>query len=261
MSIAIVVLTYNRVHLLRQCVENTLGRVSEATKEIVIWNNGSIDGTRAYLDELEDPRIRVIHHHRNIGQSAYKPAFALTSSDYLVELDDDIIEAPQGWDETLLEAIRSLPKCGFLAANLVNNPHDVTARIMYGPSANQYRIVEEEGVRLKLGPTGGGCAMTPRRVYDEAGGFRQNRRSVFWQEEAAYIRDIAKLGYEKAILNDLEVLHAGGENYSEQVPEKLEFWKARQRRLDNRRRIKRVLLRLPLVRRLNERFRWFRVPG
>ncbi len=261
MSIAIVVLTYNRVHLLRQCVENTLGRVSNATKEIVIWDNASTDGTRAYLDQLEDPGIRVVHHHRNIGQSGYEPAFAPTISEYLVELDDDVIEAPQGWDETLLEGIRRLPKCGFLAANLVNNPHDVTARIMYGPSANHYRIVEEDGVRLKLGPTGGWCAMTPRRIYDEVGGFRQNHRSVFWLEDAAYIEDIQRLGYEAAILNDLEVLHAGGDHYSEPAPEKLEFWKARQRRLDNRRRIKRMLLRLPLVRRLNERFRWFRVPG
>jgi GT2 family glycosyltransferase len=261
MSIAIVVLTYNRVHLLRECVENTLGRVSDATKEIVIWNNGSTDGTQAYLDELEDPRIRVVHHHRNIGQSGYKPAFGPTTSEYLVELDDDVIEAPQGWDETLLGAIRRLPKCGFLAANLVNNPHDVTAQIMYGPSANLYRIVEKEGVRLKLGPTGGWCAMTPRQVYDEVGGFRKNRKSVFWQEEAAYIRDIQKLGYEPAILNDLEVLHAGGDHYSEQVPEKLEFWKARQRRLDNRRRVKRLLLRLPLVHQLNARFRWFTVPA
>lgn len=260
MSIAVVVLTYNRVNLLRQCVENTLGRASEATREIVIWNNGSTDGTRAYLDELDHARIRVVHHPRNIGQSGYKSAFALTTSDYLVELDDDIIEAPQRWDETLLEAIRRLPKCGFLAANLVNNPYDVTARIMYGPAADLYRIVEVEGLRLKLGPTGGGCAMTPRRVYDEVGGFRENRKSIFWQEEAAYIRDIQKHGYEPAILNDLEVLHAGGEHYAEQAPEKLEFWQSYQRRLDNRRRIKRLLLRLPLVRRLNERFHWFTVP-
>ena len=261
MSIAIVVLTYNRVHLLRQCVDNTLGRASEATKEIVIWNNGSTDGTQTYLDELHDPRLRVVHHPRNIGQSGYKPAFELTTSEYLVELDDDIIEAPHGWDQTLMDAIRRLPRCGFLAANLVNNPHDVTARIMYGAAADLYRVTEVEGVRLKLGPTGGGCAMTPRRVYDEVGGFRQNRRSTFWQEEAAYIRDIQKRGYEPAILNDLEVLHAGGEYYAKEAPEKVEFWKAYQRRLDNRRRIKRVLLRLPLVRRLNERFHWFRVPG
>jgi GT2 family glycosyltransferase len=261
MSIAIVVLTYNRVHLLRQCVENTLGRVSQETREIVIWNNGSTDGTRAYLDGLDEPRTRVVHHPRNIGQSGYKPAFESTVSDYLVELDDDIIEAPQGWDETLLEAIQKLPKYGFLAANLVNNPHDVTARIMYGPAADRYRIVEVEGVRLKLGPTGGGCAMTPRRVYDEAGGFRQNRKSVFWQEEAAYIKDIQKVGYEPAILNDLEVLHAGGEYYAPRSPEKVEYWKAYRRRMENKRRAKRVLLRLPMVRRLNDRFRWFTVPG
>jgi GT2 family glycosyltransferase len=49
-DIAVVVLTHSRVHLLRKCVENVLGRTSPATREIVIWNNASTDGTREYLD-------------------------------------------------------------------------------------------------------------------------------------------------------------------------------------------------------------------
>ena len=46
----------------------------------------------------------------------------------MIELDDDIIEAPAEWDGTLLDAFRRLPKIGFLAANLVDNPHDTTLR-------------------------------------------------------------------------------------------------------------------------------------
>ena len=55
-----VVLTHNRVHLLRKNVENVLLRTSPATREIVIWNNASTDGTGEYLDSLDDPRIRVV---------------------------------------------------------------------------------------------------------------------------------------------------------------------------------------------------------
>jgi glycosyl transferase family 2 len=69
-SIAIVALTYNRVHLLRQCVKNVLLRTSKATREIIIWNNASTDATAEYLDSLADPRIKFVHHHENIGQSA-----------------------------------------------------------------------------------------------------------------------------------------------------------------------------------------------
>ena len=49
-GIAVVVLTHNRVHLLQKCVENVLLRTSEATREIVIWDNASPDGTPEYLE-------------------------------------------------------------------------------------------------------------------------------------------------------------------------------------------------------------------
>ena len=110
MGVAIVVLTYDRVHLLKQCVEYVIGRTSPLTEEIVIWNNDSSDGTRAYLDTLADPRIRVVHHEANIGPSAYDRAFRNTTADYLVELDDDMIDAPDHWDETLVKAFLQLPE-------------------------------------------------------------------------------------------------------------------------------------------------------
>ena len=69
-GIAIVVLTHNRVDLLRKCIENVLLRTSDATREIVIWNNGSTDGTREYLDTIDDPRFRVVHSDRNVGFNA-----------------------------------------------------------------------------------------------------------------------------------------------------------------------------------------------
>src|SRR5262249_30677372 len=170
--ISIVVLTYNRLHLLQRCVDNVLLRTSSETQEILIWNNDSDDGTRAYLDGLTDPRFVVVHNERNIGQNAYAKAIRMTSGEYLIELDDDTIDAPLHWDDRLLGAYRRLPTIGFLAANLVDNEHDVTARIMYGQSAHLYRYVEENGVRLKVGPTGGGCSMTSRDLYDRVGGFR-----------------------------------------------------------------------------------------
>lgn len=262
MSIAIVVLTHSRVHLFQQCVENVLGRTSELTREIVLVDNGSTDGTSAYLDGLTDPRIRVIRNDENVGQNAYRPAFATTSSDYLIEVDDDVIDAPAEWDRTMFEAFRRLPTCGYLAANLANNPHDATAKIMYGPSASAYRIEERNGVRLKVGGAiGGWCAMTSREIYDRAGGFRQNPKYVFWLEDAAFINQVKQLGYEAVILDDLEVVHAGGDYYSERAPEKQRYWDDHHRSARRKRRIKQLLVRIPFVGRLNKRFRLFVPPS
>src|SRR5262249_39274156 len=108
-GIAIVVLTHNRVHLLQKCVEDVLLRTSEATREIVIWDNPSPDATGEYLRSLDDPRIRVVLNEENIGQNAYARAFKLTTAPYFIELDDDVVSAPAGWDAMMLDAFKRLP--------------------------------------------------------------------------------------------------------------------------------------------------------
>ena len=90
--IAIVVLTHDRVDLLRRCVENVLLRTSDLTTEIVIWDNASSDGTRGYLDGLADARVRVVHHPENLAVNALPRAIRLTTAPYIVELDDDVVE-------------------------------------------------------------------------------------------------------------------------------------------------------------------------
>jgi GT2 family glycosyltransferase len=260
-GIAVVVLTYNRVHLLRKCVENVLLRASPQTREIVIWNNGSTDDTRSYLESLADSRIRAIHSEKNVGQNGYARAFRETTSPYLVELDDDVVDAPHGWDQMLRDALRRLPSIGFLAADLEDDPHDVAAHHRYRVRPDAYSKVEMNGVQLLVGPAGGGCAMTTRHVYELVGGFAENDKHVFWLEDEDYIKRIGRAGYEPAVLADLKVHHTGGPYYSTLTPEKQEYWQHRGRRKARRAAVKRVLFRLPLFRRLNRRFGWVAEPA
>ncbi len=257
--IAIVVLTHNRVHLLRKCVENVLRSTSAATKEIVIWNNGSSDGTRAYLDALDDPRLTIVQNQVNIGQNAYARAFEMTSSEYLVELDDDVVHAPPHWDAILLDAFRRLPKIGFLAADLEDDPYDLATHCRY--RIYEYNATEVNGVRLLVGPTGGACAITSRAVYRRAGGFRQHKKRVFWLEDKEYVATIKRLGFEAAVLADLKVHHTGGAHYGATSPEKTEYWRRSAAMRARRTAIKRLLLRVPFVRRLNAHFDWFVAPA
>jgi GT2 family glycosyltransferase len=260
--IAVVVVTHNRLHLLQRCVDDVLGRTSEATREIVLWNNASDDGTREYLDALEDPRLRIVHHPENIGTNAYAPAFAMTTQDYLVELDDDVVEAPGGWDAQMLDAFRRIPKMGYLSANLVDDPNDSASQyIKYlREERNAYTRREVEGIAILEGPTGGGCTMTSRELYERVGGFRQNTKLVFWHEDAAYVRDIHRLGYGSAMLEDLRVWHAGSPYYSEPSRAKIAFHEHRKRTEARKNVVKRAILAVPFLSSLNERHRWFEPP-
>jgi hypothetical protein len=177
-GIAIVVLTHNRDHLIAKCVENVLLRTSAATREIVIWDNASTDGTAEYLASIADPRVRVIRSEENVGQNGYARAFRETTSPYLVELDDDVVDAPAEWDKMLLDAYVRLPDVGFLAADLEDDPHDQASRVRHHERPHEYTLVEDHGVRLLRGPAGGGCAMTSRGLKERAGGVTSRRSAT-----------------------------------------------------------------------------------
>ena len=120
----------------------------------------------------------------------------MTSSPYIVEVDDDVIEAPHHWDRTLLEAFRKIPKIGYLVADLKEDPNDSAYRYLkyVKEKGNVYTSKEVGGVRILEGPTGSGCAMTSREVYDRVGGFGRHKKLVFWHEDAAYVQAVRKTG-------------------------------------------------------------------
>ncbi len=259
-GIAILVLTHNRVHLLEKCVENVLRRTSEHTTEIVIWDNGSTDGTPEYLASIDDPRFKVVRSETNVGHNGYARGFRHTTAPYLVELDDDMVDAPHGWDATLLDAFKRLPDVGFLAADLVNDPHDEASHYRYVINAHEYELVEEHGVRLLTGRAGGGCALTSREISDRVGGWEERPNEIFWVEDGAYIKAIRDIGYRAAVLADLKLHHTGGPYYTAPIPEKTEFWRRYHARQARRDAVKALLVKVPGVRPLNARFGWFQAP-
>jgi GT2 family glycosyltransferase len=260
-GIAIVVLTHNRAHLVSKCVENVLLKTSDATREIVIWDNASTDATPDYLASIKDPRVRVIRSEQNVGQNGYARAFRATSAPYLIELDDDVVEAPAGWDKVMLGAYKALPDVGFLAADLEDDPHDEASRVRHHVRPHEYTATVEHGVRLLRGPAGGGCAMTSRELNERVGGFKENPKEVFWLEDAAYIGQIHAIGFTSAVLADLRVHHTGGPYYSSIPKEKAEYWRKYWAKKKRRTAAKKVLVRVPGVRRLNDRFGWFVAPS
>jgi rhamnopyranosyl-N-acetylglucosaminyl-diphospho-decaprenol beta-1,3/1,4-galactofuranosyltransferase len=259
--IALVVLTHNRVNVLRGCVENVIMRTSELTREIVIWNNASTDGTREYLASLHDQRIRVVDHPQNLAMNGLKSAFELTTQPFLLELDDDVVEAPERWDETLLQAYERLPEIGLLCASIADNPNDARSRyIRYlRDEVGAYTPLEVNGVRILKGSVGGACTMVSRELYDRIGGFTENGRFAYWRPEIPFQRKMRSLGYESAFLVDLEVVHDGGPSPETPAPKAAYYWHETglRRRKDL---VKRVILAVPFAAALNRRFDFFDPP-
>jgi len=198
--VSIIIITYNRLEFLKRSVstvmENTTG-----DWELIVWNNGSTDGTRDYLDSLCGAAVRVVHHGRNIGLNALNPAFAMARADTLVSIDDDVRAVPPGWLDRMLDAFRVVDDLGFLCASVTGiNQH---AREL------GYRSVDygQEVVLLEGGPVGGWCFMIPRRVFEEVSGFIEVPGLVYFYHDIDFVARIEERGYRAGVLRNVVVDH------------------------------------------------------
>lgn len=87
--VSVVLPTFNREAYLRQAVQSVLAQTHEDW-ELIVLDDGSTDGTRAYLDGIQDPRVRVIlnEHTGNPGR-ARNLALDGTQGHYVAFLDSD----------------------------------------------------------------------------------------------------------------------------------------------------------------------------
>jgi hypothetical protein len=142
----------------------------------------------------------------------------------------------------------------------VDDGHSEASDILYRNDRHLYVSRVVNGVKILDGPTGGWCSMTSREIHDHVGGYPERNR-VYWLADEAYVKLVEGLGLGHAILEDLQVFHANGPYYSERFPEKIAYWEAVSRAQARKATVKRVLVRLPFVRRLNSRHGWFVEPS
>lgn len=89
MSISLVLPTYNRLDALKTTLP--LLRLVRGIDEIVVVVDGSIDHTIAWLDEIDDPRLVVIVHPRNLGAPAARnTGVEAATSQWILMAEDDI---------------------------------------------------------------------------------------------------------------------------------------------------------------------------
>jgi GT2 family glycosyltransferase len=117
--VSVVILTWNRKDDLIETVSE-LGRSSYAHKEIIVVDNGSIDGTQEAISE-KFPDVIFIRLEKNIGIGGYNVGMKKAKGKYIVLLDSDSFPDSKAIERmvSLFESDRSIGAVAFDVHNSI----------------------------------------------------------------------------------------------------------------------------------------------
>src|SRR3978361_1947747 len=125
MKFSFVILTWNRYKFLEKCVDALINSIKIPSDcEILILDNGSTDETISVLERFQGhPMVSVIRLKKNVGLNAYKKLFSKAKGEYIVDVDDDVLEFPVNVDEIFSDYMSTFSDYGFLALDVIQNEH------------------------------------------------------------------------------------------------------------------------------------------
>jgi GT2 family glycosyltransferase len=117
-SVAVVIPNWNGERFLNLCL-GSLRNQSLGGFETIVVDNGSTDGSRAFVEE-HFPEVNVVLLGENRGiAAAFNAGIEASRAEYVVLLNNDT-EQDSGWLAALVNAAADHPEAGFFASKLVD---------------------------------------------------------------------------------------------------------------------------------------------
>lgn len=160
MSLSVVIGTYNRIEVLKQCLDSLLGKI-KVLNEIIVVDAGSTDNTREYLRNLQG--VKVSCDEGLLGQAkSLNRVFRSLKSKYVCWLSDDNIVQPGMLDQAV-SILEDDPKIGMVSLKV---------RDISGPYAGE----EYVGGIWPSGILNCNQGMLPVALLNRIGGFDERFR-------------------------------------------------------------------------------------
>ncbi len=128
-TVSIIIPTYNRSNLLKECVESLLAQTYHDI-EIIVVDDGSTDDTKETLDSITDKQNRIRYYSRPHSGVCAARNFGLeqASGEYIGFFDHDDLW-PTDYIETMVKSLKARPDFGVAYSNST----------MFGERCGQYR--------------------------------------------------------------------------------------------------------------------------
>lgn len=173
-EVSVVIPTRNRLGMLQQTLETVLGQHGVAVEAIVV-DEGSSDGTPAWLGSLTDPRVVVIRHDEPKRLPGARNAGAARASAPLVAFVDDDDLWSLGKLRAQLDAMRvANARWSCVGCVQVDEHLEPVAVSRAAPREQMPELLQFRNVV----PGGGSGVVIERSALAEAGGFNETLTAV-----------------------------------------------------------------------------------
>ena len=220
LRVSIIVLAHNQLEHTRRCVESLLAHTS-VPFELILVDNGSIDGTASYFTELlaSPANVRVIANRTNRGFAAgNNQGLALATGRQVLFLNNDTV-VTQGWLGNMLKVLQEHPQTGVVGprSNRVlgqQQVEDVSCKSLDELPAFALAWAEKNAGESRVANrVVGFCLLARREVIDAVGGLDEQFGSGNFEDDDFCIR--AHLaGFETRIADDAFVHHVGSATFT-----------------------------------------------
>jgi GT2 family glycosyltransferase len=213
MTIAAVVVTYNRLVLLRECLD-AISRQTYQVCKIVVINNASTDGTTEFLQKIDNKDLFVKSFEKNIGGAGgFAEGIAIATKmgvDAIWIMDDDTIPQTDALDN-LIRILKRKENIGFVNSKVVwtdGNIHQMNIPGYvnhYDLGGGLYAVRSASFVSL----------LVPSKIVKEVG--LPYREFFIWVDDAEFTSRIVKAGYKGYLTTSSIVIHKTTTNYGASI--------------------------------------------
>jgi N-acetylglucosaminyl-diphospho-decaprenol L-rhamnosyltransferase len=197
-KLAIVIPVFNNLSYTQNCLD-TLNQAGISNRQIIVVDNGSTDGTGAFL--ASRPGLQVIHNESNRGcGGAWSQGSQAAAAEWTVVLNNDVL-VPSGCFEGLLQ-FAAAEKIDVVSPGLVEGDCDYDWRT-YGAEFMQ-KMKAARRNRIAHGV----CFMVHRRGFEAIGYFSEDLRLGGYEDDE-FFRRVRRAGFRLAVTGGAFLHHFG----------------------------------------------------
>jgi len=213
---SIIILTFNQLKFTKECLKSIL-EYTKIPYELILVDNGSIDGTKEYLNIFaqDHNNVKLIFNDRNLGFAAgNNQGLEKAKGNYILLLNNDVV-VTEGWLERLLSHLEQSPDISMVGpmSNVVSGPQ-LVEKVFYG---NNMRNMDTFALDFAARNSGkmtstmrlvGFCLLIRKEVFDVIGVFDENYNSGNFEDDDLCLRSFIA-GYQNIIAGDVFIHHYG----------------------------------------------------